>query len=34
MHDIALTFLVSTVTIGLVLMIYIAALSTLRGPPR
>jgi hypothetical protein len=34
MHDLALTFLVSTVTIGLVLLIYIAALSTLKGPPR
>ena len=32
MHDLALTFLVSTVTIGLVLLIYIAALSSLEGP--
>ena len=34
MHDLALTFLVSTVTIGLVAMIYIAALSALKGPPQ
>jgi hypothetical protein len=33
MHDLALTFLVSVVTIGLVLMIYLAALHSMR-PPR
>lgn len=34
MHDLAMTFLVSTITIGLVFMIYIAALSSMKGPPR
>lgn len=34
MHDLALTFLVSVVTIGLVTMIYMAILSTMRGPLR
>jgi len=34
MHDLALTFLVSTVTIGLVVMVYCAALASLKGPPR
>ena len=34
MHDLALTFLVSTVTIGLVMLIYVAILSTLQGPLR
>jgi len=34
MHDLALTFLVSTVTVGLVILIYVALLSTMRGPLR
>jgi hypothetical protein len=32
MHDILLTGLVSTVTVGLVVLIYVAILSTMRGP--
>jgi hypothetical protein len=32
MHDIALTFLVSSVTIGLVCLVYVALLSHLQGP--
>ena len=32
MHDIALTFLVSALTIGLVVGIYIAVLSAIQGP--
>ena len=31
MHDLALTFLASTVTIGLVILIYVAILSTMKG---
>ena len=34
MHDLALTFLVSTVTIVLVMLVYVAILSTMRGPLR
>ena len=32
MHDLALTFLVSTVTVGLVVLIYVAILSAMKGP--
>ena len=32
MHDLTLTFLVSFVTIGLVTLIYVAILSTMKGP--
>ena len=32
MHDLALTFLASFVTIGLVVLIYIALLSSMEGP--
>lgn len=32
MHDLALTFLVSVITVGLVTLIYIAVLSTMKGP--
>jgi hypothetical protein len=32
MHDLALTFLASFVTVGLVVLIYVALLSTLKGP--
>lgn len=32
MHDLALTFLVSTVTVGLVVLVYVAILSTMKGP--
>jgi len=32
MHDLLLVMLVSTVTTGLVILIYIAILSTLKGP--
>ena len=34
MHDLALTILVSTVTIGLVMLVYVAILSTMHGPLR
>lgn len=32
MHDIALTFFVSVVTVGLVVGIYVAILSAMQGP--
>lgn len=32
MHDIALTFFVSVITIGLVVGIYVAVLSAMQGP--
>lgn len=32
MHDIGLTLLVSLVTVGLVVLIYVAVLSSLDGP--
>ena len=32
MHDLALTFLVSFVTVGLVTLVYVAILSSMKGP--
>ena len=32
MHDLALTFFVSAITIGLVVGIYVAILSAMQGP--
>jgi hypothetical protein len=34
MHDLALTFLVSVITIGMAVLVYVAVLSTMRGPPQ